>query len=92
MVVCLALGGMPLLAQTTPGDERPAPDTYLDELQRHLAIEYGSSPEVLPDTILAGLQRHLEIEYGGAAVSAAMPDTILAGLQRHLEIEYGGAA
>jgi hypothetical protein len=95
--IVLAMLGVALAASIAPGvasasHGRPHPETYLDDLQRHLAIEYpgtsGSQP--VSDTILAGLQQRLALEYPADAASQASPNPLLDGRQQQLAIEYPG--
>jgi len=89
--------GVTLAASIVPGvtsasHGRPHPETYLDELQRHFAIEYPGAPESQPvsNTILAGLQQRLVVEYPAATGSQALSTTLLDARQGQLAIEYRG--
>jgi hypothetical protein len=94
ILICLTFGGLPVVAQTTGDPSRadggPDPDSYLDALQRHLAIEYPEATvtQPIPDTILTGLQRRLSIEYPEVTGTQPIPMTYLDELQTHLAIEY----
>jgi hypothetical protein len=93
--VAAAMLGFALAASIVPGvasasHGRPHPETYLENLQQHFAIEYlgAVQSEPISNTILAGFQRRLEIEYPADTPSETIPSTLLDGRQRQLAIEY----